>query len=96
MHDFAVDQPFSNHAQWSFNGKPDAPTFTPSMNIRIGPYSENSERAGQMDVCHYFVRDGQIQFLADCTHAMKGQTVPLMPIPANQMLGADEVTEEEK
>ena len=27
--------------------------------------------------CHSFVTDGQIQFLADCTHAMAGQTVPL-------------------
>lgn len=28
-------------------------------------------------VCHSFVREGQIQFLGDCTHALAGQTVPL-------------------
>ncbi|RUV07937.1 ammonia monooxygenase [Mesorhizobium sp. M1A.F.Ca.IN.020.03.2.1] len=28
-------------------------------------------------VCHSFVTDGQIQFLADCTHALAGQTVEL-------------------
>lgn len=28
-------------------------------------------------VCHSFVKDGQIQFLGDCTHALSGQTVPL-------------------
>jgi hypothetical protein len=28
-------------------------------------------------VCHSFVRDGQIEFLSDCTHALAGQTVPL-------------------
>lgn len=28
-------------------------------------------------VCHSFVRDGQIQFLTDCTHSLAGQTVPL-------------------
>lgn len=28
-------------------------------------------------ICHSFVRDGQIQFLGDCTHALAGQTVPL-------------------
>lgn len=28
-------------------------------------------------VCHSFVRDGQIQYLDDCTHDLKGQTVPL-------------------
>ena len=27
--------------------------------------------------CHSFVRDGQIQFLGDCTHKLAGQTVPL-------------------
>lgn len=28
-------------------------------------------------VCHSFVRDGKIQFLSDCTHALAGQTVEL-------------------
>lgn len=32
-------------------------------------------------VCHSFVRDGQIQFLDDCTHALAGQTVPLPEWP---------------
>lgn len=30
-------------------------------------------------VCHSYVRDGQIQFLGDCTHKLAGQTVPLEP-----------------
>lgn len=30
-------------------------------------------------VCHSFVKDGQIQFLADCTHSLASQTVPLPP-----------------
>lgn len=29
------------------------------------------------EVCHSFVKDGQMQFLSDCTHALAGQTVPL-------------------
>lgn len=33
-------------------------------------------------ICHSFVTKGQIQFLADCTHHLAGQTVPLPPIPA--------------
>ncbi len=32
---------------------------------------------GCCGACHSFVRDGQIQFLGDCTHALAGQTVPL-------------------
>lgn len=32
--------------------------------------------------CHSFVKDGKIQFLDDCSHAQRGQTVALPPIPA--------------
>lgn len=32
--------------------------------------------------CHSFVTDGNIQFLDDCSHALKGQTVPLPDWPA--------------
>ena len=27
--------------------------------------------------CHSFVREGRIEFLSDCTHALAGQTVEL-------------------
>lgn len=30
-------------------------------------------------ICHSFITDGQIQFLADSTHRLAGQTVPLEP-----------------
>lgn len=33
-------------------------------------------------VCHTFVTDGRIQFLDDCTHALRGQTVDLPDFPA--------------
>jgi hypothetical protein len=32
-------------------------------------------------VCHSFVRDGQIQFLSDCTHHLAGQTVAIPDWP---------------
>lgn len=28
-------------------------------------------------ICHSFIRDGKIEFLNDCTHHLKGQTVDL-------------------
>ena len=28
-------------------------------------------------LCHSYVRDGMVQFLGDCTHALAGQIVPL-------------------
>ncbi len=27
--------------------------------------------------CHLFIRDGRVQYLADCTHALAGQTIEL-------------------
>ncbi len=32
-------------------------------------------------VCHSFVRNGRIEFLADCTHELAGQTVDLPILP---------------
>lgn len=58
--------------RWQYNGNPDKPTFEPSIRVR---WNEGEERVEK--VCHSFVRDGQIQFLGDCTHALAGQTVSL-------------------
>lgn len=76
MHDYAVDQPFRNGARWTFNGDGDRPSFAPSMNIARGPFPD-----GRMERCHYFITDGQIRYCGDCSHPMKGQTVPLPDIP---------------
>ena len=81
-HEFAVQEPFRNGAKWTFDGNVDAPTLTPSMNIRIGPYPDDNEHGpGWIEVCHYFLRGGVIQYLTDCTHEMKGQNVPLPDLP---------------
>lgn len=57
---------------WDFNGDFERPTFSPSMLARctLGPEK-------RPHVCHSFVRDGRIEYLSDCTHAMAGQTVEL-------------------
>lgn len=52
--------------RWTFNGNMEKPTFRDSIAINTVGY-----------VCHSYVTDGMIQFLADCTHDLKGQTVPL-------------------
>lgn len=53
---------------WSFNRDMDKPTFRASMLVGMN-------RPGER--CHSFVTDGNIQFLDDCDHALRGQTVPL-------------------
>jgi hypothetical protein len=81
LHEIAVERPFNNGARWTFNGSYELPTFTPSMNIRIGPYPDGSKKAGKMDICHYFLREGQLIYLSDCTHALAGQTIPVPDLP---------------
>lgn len=72
--------------KWTFNGNVDAPTFRPSILVRYKrPITdEEADRimAGEkLDipdcVCHSFVTDGKVQFLGDCTHELRGQTVDL-------------------
>lgn len=58
--------------RWEFNGNLEKPTFSPSIKVQ---WREGPEQANK--VCHFFVRDGMIQFCGDSTHTLAGQTVPL-------------------
>lgn len=53
--------------RWDWNGDVDKPTCSPSL--LVGP--------GTSFQCHSFIRDGQIQFLDDCWHELRGQTVDI-------------------
>lgn len=82
---------------WSFNGDLDKPTISPSLLVRSGHYIDGFSKSGQCWCtwrgpdgkpapfkcfqCHSFVRDGMIQFLDDCTHELKGQTVEIPEWP---------------
>ena len=62
------DECFPSRPLWSWNGDDEKPTFSPSILVRGGELN---------GICHSFVRDGQIQFLPDCKHALAGKTVEL-------------------
>lgn len=55
---------------WTFNGDLEHPTVNPSILV-------NGD--DPLTRCHSYIRDGKIQFLDDCHHALKGQTVELEP-----------------
>lgn len=57
---------------WAWNGDAERPTFEPSIRVQWSEGDPPVQRC-----CHSFVRDGRIQFLPDCTHALAGQTVAL-------------------
>lgn len=65
-HGFPVD----GSRGWTWNGDLVNPTVSPSILVR--------RNDGDIKhVCHSFVKDGHIQFLGDCTHALAGQTVEI-------------------
>lgn len=67
-----------DRGRWTFNGNLERPTFSPSMLIKTNsPDSPHYQPRARSSVCHSFVRDGRIEFLGDCTHAMAGQTMDL-------------------
>jgi hypothetical protein len=63
---------------WTFNGSLEKPTFTPSVLVHSHKALADDDVTVIMTPrCHSFVTDGRIQFLADSTHALSGQTVDL-------------------
>jgi hypothetical protein len=54
---------------WTWNGSTTAPTLRPSVLTTAHDYR-----------CHSWINDGAAQFLGDCSHDMRGQTVPLNPV----------------
>ena len=71
---------------WQWDGSLTTPTISPSILVRGTVPITDDEHARIMAgekiepkplVCHSFVRNGQIEFLSDCTHELAGKTVPL-------------------
>jgi len=58
--------------KWSWDRNPDRPTCMPSL---------ITHQATPAKRCHLFVRGGNLEFLPDCWHALKGQTVPIPDWP---------------
>lgn len=44
----------------------DSPTVRPSIRVR-----------GPKPLCHMFITDGNIQYLSDCGHELKGKTIEM-------------------
>lgn len=58
--------------------------FNPANDVCWCTYNrEHPEDAAPFTcrVCHSFVKEGRVQFLGDCTHALAGQTVDLPDLP---------------
>lgn len=74
-------------ASWKFNGDVNKPTLMPSIHSKVGPIDDPAYRVGDtgwdekgMKGCHFWLKEGRIEFLNDCTHDLKNQTVELPEI----------------
>lgn len=66
-----IDGDSSKRPVWGWNGDLVAVTLTPSILTRVpGVFT-----------CHSFLEAGVWRFLGDCTHALAGQSVPMVPLP---------------
>lgn len=57
---------------WTWNGDMVRPTAAPSLLV-------NKARSGGNPRCHFFIRDGRLDYCGDSTHALAGQCVPMVP-----------------
>ena len=74
---------------WGFDGDRENPTIKPSV-LCFSTYSEDGASLPgneRRTLCHHFVKAGMIQFLADCPHKLKNQTVVLPHIPDGYFAG---------
>lgn len=94
MHCVYLKHPNNRQASWDWNMCSKSPTFSPSLLISGTARITDAERdtlmaGGTIDprpyTCHFFIRDGQLQFLGDCTHDLKGKTLPMVDIPEDDL-----------
>lgn len=80
--------------RWTWNSEVNKPTFSPSVLYKremwVPPVTPSNleewkknpwPQEKQMFICHTFITDGMVQYLDDCSHHLKGQTVPIPVMP---------------
>lgn len=73
-HTVAFNSPRTGN--WTWTGGLDKPTLAPSVLVTYDG-ADAGKAGAPPSRCHSFVRGGRIQFLDDCTHELRGQTLEL-------------------
>jgi hypothetical protein len=66
----------ANANVWEFNGDFEHPTINPSILITSRKFNQKTNQYENIR-CHSFIKNGEIQYLHDCTHSLKGTTIVL-------------------
>jgi len=76
--------PVGRPGDWTFNGKIESPTLTPSVRNQTNEKTDGTGRLpeGQLRTsCHLNITDGKIIYCADNPHEFNGKTVPMVDFP---------------
>lgn len=81
--------------KWTWNGDLERPVFHPSVHCKIPPHKIDGVSYPGESLCHSWVgkngaKPGQIAFLGDCKHALRGQVVDLPDWPNWEERQADD------
>lgn len=63
--------PIEGCGGWRWNGRTDLPTLSPSVKL------STTVDGRPKTLCHCFIRQGQVEFLADSAHELSGRTVDI-------------------
>ncbi len=82
--------PVVGKVKWQFSGDTENPTFSPSLLVNsdlkavdIREYVDPVDKEIKQHIshrCHSFIRNGQWQYLKDCTHELAGKTVDMVDV----------------
>ena len=68
--------------RWNFNGSLESPTLSPS----VRHFYRHPETEAEITTCHYFLKNGVLEYCGDCQHEFKGTNRKLIDIPDNYNL----------
>jgi Family of unknown function (DUF6527) len=74
VHEVPVAAQHKQGAAWGWNGSLEKPSLHPSLKVGDGAHGF---------CCHFWVTNGSIIFLADCTHKLRNTTLELPEVPAS-------------
>lgn len=82
---FAHHVPFGEGV-WKFEGTEENPSLSPSVrHFYIKPATETEPQV-EITICHYWIKNGNIEYCGDCQHQYSGQTRKLIDIPEDYAL----------
>jgi hypothetical protein len=90
MHNVYLEHEKNKQAFWGWNGSVTEPTFSPSLLLsgvgRITDEERDILMAGGVITprpftCHFFIREGNLIYLGDCSHDHKNKTISMVDIP---------------